>query len=104
MSNLAFGFFEFDGASATDQLSIRLHILSATAPPTYNDSNWFKTLRVINNTDSVEFSVARSGFGAPSTANDGTNCTSLITINNSSTWSEDFFVTSDSITVQLRSD
>ena len=84
---------------------MRVHILGATAPPTFNDSNWFKSLKVINNTDSTDFTIQRSGFTSPNTVTDNTNCVSTIQYSKTgSEWSETFFDTGDSITVQLRSD
>ena len=105
VTSLSFAFFEFDSGSSTDRVDMRVHILGATAPPTFNDSNWFKSLKVINNTDSTNFTIQRSGFTSPSTVTDSTNCISTIQYSKTgSEWSETFFDTGDSITVQLRSD
>ena len=105
VTSLAFAFFEFDTDSSTDRVDMRVHILGATAPPTFNDSNWFKSLKVINNTDSTDFTIQRSGFTSPNTVTDNTNCISTIQYSKTgSEWSETFFDTGDSITVQLRSD
>ena len=105
VSSLGFAFYEFDGNSATDKIELRLHILGATAPPTFNDSNWFKSLKIINNTDSTDFTIQRSGFINPTTTTDNTNCISVTSYSKTgSEWSETFFDTGDSITVQLRND
>lgn len=105
MLSLGGAFFEFDSGFSTDRIDMRVHILGATAPPTFNDSNWFKSLKIINNTDSVSFTLQRSGFNSPNTSADGTNCISTIQYSKTgSEWSESFFDTGDSITVQLRSD
>ncbi len=105
VSGLAFAFYEFDSNSSTDRVDMRVHILGATASPTFNDSNWFKSLKIINNTDSTDFTIQRSGFTSPSIVTDNTNCISTIQYSKTgSEWSETFFDTGDSITVQLRSD
>lgn len=106
VSNLGGAFFEFDSGFSTDRIDMRVHILGATAPPTFNDSNWFKSLKITNNTDSVSFTLQRSGFSSPSTTTDGTNCISVIQYSNPypPVWIDSFFDTGDSITVQLRSD
>lgn len=106
VSSLGGAFYELDSGFSTDRIDMRVHILGATAPPTFNDSNWFKSLKITNNTDSVSFTLQRSGFSSPSTTTDGTNCISVIQYSNPypPVWIDSFFDTGDSITVQLRSD
>jgi len=106
VSSLGGAFFELDSGFSTDRIDMRVHILGATAPPTFNDSNWFKSLKITNNTDSASFTLQRSGFSSPSTTTDNTNCISTIQHSNPypPAWGEGFFDTGDSITVQLRRD
>jgi len=74
-------------------------ILGQTSTPTFNDVNWFTTLRIINNTDVRTDNIARSSFTGGADTTDGTNVFTLKTTIRTANTS-----TGDSVTIQLRSD
>lgn len=94
-----FATYEYIPQSAAQSFVVRFIVANSTSFPTFNDSNWFKTLRIINNTTSTTADIARSSFSSPSLSNDGTNGMATITHYRTATSSA-----GDSITIQLRSD
>lgn len=99
VSSNGFATYEYIPQSGTQTFTLRLVRANSTSFPTFNDSNWFKTLRIINNTTSTTEDIARSSFSSPSLSNDGTDGMAIIQLNRTATTS-----TNDSITIQLRSD
>ena len=94
-----FAIYEYVPSGGTQTFTIRFFILGQTSTPTFNDANWFTTLRIINNTDSTTEDIARSSFSNGGDTTDGTNVFTVKTTIRTSTTS-----TSDSVTIQLRSD
>lgn len=94
-----FATYEYIPQSGAQTFTLRFIRANSTSFPTFNDSNWFKTLRIINNTTSTTEDIARSSFSAPSITNDGTNAMATTQLNKTATTSNN-----DSITIQLRSD
>ena len=94
-----FATYEYVPQSAAQSFVVAFIRANSTSFPTFNDSNWFKTLRIINNTTSTTEDIARSSFSSPSITNDGTNGRAIITHYRTATTSAN-----DSITIQLRSD
>lgn len=94
-----FAIYENVPSSGSQTLIVRFFVLGQTSTPTFNDANWFTTLRMINNTDSRTEDIARSSFSDGADTTDGTNVftvkTNIRTANTS---------TGDSVTIQLRSD
>ena len=104
MTNVAvysngFATYEYIPQSGAQTFTLRLIRANSTSFPTFNDSNWFKTLRIINNTTSTTEDIARSSFSAHSITNDGRDAMATTQLNRTATTS-----TNDSITIQLRSD
>ncbi len=99
ISSEGFEFKEFLPQFGNDTLIIVAHFIGNTSPPAFTDANWFKTLRIINNTQGTTEDILRSAFTA--SAVDVTSPDSKVTI-----FMQRVAVTSnnDSITVQLRSD
>ena len=99
VSGNGFAVYEYVPSSGSQTFVIRFLVLGQTSTPTFNDANWFTTLRMINSTDSTTEDIARSSFADGGDTTDGTNVftlkTSIRTANTS---------TGDSITIQLRSD
>lgn len=94
-----FAIYEYVPSSGGQTFTIRFLILGQTSTPTFNDANWFTTLRMINNTDSTTEDIARSSFSDGADTTDGTNVFTVKTTARTSTTS-----TGDSVTIQLRSD
>ena len=93
-----FATYEYIPQSGTQTFVLRLIRANSTSFPTFNDSNWFKTLRIINNTTSTTEDIARSSFSSPSITTDGTDAMAIIQLNRTATSSA-----GNSITIQLRS-
>ena len=74
-------------------------VLGQTSTPTFNDANWFTTLRMINNSDVRTEDIARSSFADGGDTTDGTNVFTIKTTIRTANTS-----TGDSVTIQLRSD
>lgn len=94
-----FATYEYLPQSSAQSFVVRFIIANATSFPTFNDANWFKTLRIINNTKNTTEDIARTSFTSPSPASDGTNVMSTITTFRTATSTP-----GNSITIQLRSD
>lgn len=94
-----FAVYEYVPSAGIQTFVIRFLVLGQTSTPTFNDANWFTTLRMINSTDSTTEDIARSSFFNGSDTTDGTSVFTVKSSNRTSTTS-----TGDSVTIQLRSD
>jgi hypothetical protein len=93
-------FTEYDPQSGSDTLTFGLYAKGhSSGMPTFNDANYFKTLKLTNNTAGSTMSIARSGFTFGTPASDGTD--SFVALNKTQTIG---IVNGNSYTVQLRSD
>lgn len=91
--------YEYIPQSGVQFFALRFIRSGSTSFPTFNDADWFKTLRIINNTANTTEDIARSAFSTPSLSNDGTNGMATLQVNRTAT-----MTSGDSITIQLRSD
>lgn len=94
-----FAIYENVPSSGSQTLLIRFLILGQASTPTFNDANWFTTLRMINNSDVRTEDIARSSFSDGVDTTDGTSVFTLKTTIRTANTS-----TGDSVTIQLRSD
>tara|TARA_B100000965_G_C19603362_1_gene764393 strand:- start:5996 stop:6574 length:579 start_codon:yes stop_codon:yes gene_type:complete len=93
-------FTEYDPQSGSDILTFGLYAKGhSSGMPAFNDANYFKTLKLTNNTAGSTVSIARSGFSFGTPLSDGTD--SYVALSKSQTIG---IVNGNNYTVQLRSD
>lgn len=92
--------YEYDPQSGSEIVVMAMFAKGhANGMPTFNDANFFKTLKIINNTTNSTATIARSDFTVSTNTSNSTD--SFMSIQKTQTIG---IANTNSITVQLRSD